>query len=102
MTAASSHVKARHPRRQRFLASRLFEGLGSFVELERRIEQLGPEKDRGDAFEVFAEAYLATQKLHQAGEVWPENTAPVAVTQQLKLPASDMGVDGVVKRLDGA
>ncbi len=98
----SGYHSGKHPRRQQFLASGLFDGPASFRELEQRIEQLGSEKDRGDAFEVFAEAYLATQKLQQAAEVWPENTAPVAVTKELRLPATDKGVDGVLQRLNGS
>jgi len=37
----------------------LFKDVGSFAELESRIEQLPTEKERGDAFEVFVEAYLS-------------------------------------------
>jgi hypothetical protein len=37
----------------------LFKGVKSFEEIEKQIEQHSDEnKDRGDAFEVFAEAYL--------------------------------------------
>ena len=39
------------------------------------------QQDRGDAFEVFAEAYLATQKLVGAEEVWPADQVPIAVLQ---------------------
>jgi superfamily II DNA or RNA helicase len=104
-TDGSDRGLGRHPRhsgRARYSATGLFEGLVSFADLERRIEGLGSENDRGDAFEVFAEAYLATQKLHQAAEVWPENTAPLPVIQKLRLTEADKGVDGVLLQLDGA
>ena len=52
----------KHPRTGYFVGRGLFEGLGGFVDLEARIAEL-PVGDLGDAFEVFAEAYLATQKL---------------------------------------
>ena len=54
-------ARARH-----FSTSGLFGGLGSFAELEARITDLVGNKERGDAFEVFAEAYLATQKINQS------------------------------------
>ena len=60
----------RHSKTQHFLSSKLFDGLDSFADLESRITALPTEKERGDAFEVFAEAYLATQKTAQAKEVW--------------------------------
>ena len=49
----------------------LFDAIGTFGELENRISALPTNQDRGDAFEVFAEAYLATQKIVAAEEVWP-------------------------------
>ena len=55
----------KHPRASHFGKSPLFDGLTTFSELEARITAL-PQKDRGAAFEVFAEAYLATQKQRQA------------------------------------
>jgi hypothetical protein len=54
---------ARHSRANHFSASGLFSGLTSFDELEQRIVDLPTPQERGDAFEVFAEAYLATQKV---------------------------------------
>ena len=62
-TSVARHVRAPH-----FSASGLFSGLTSFGELEQRITGLRTRQDRGDAFEVFAEAYLATQKVNQASE----------------------------------
>jgi hypothetical protein len=49
-----------------------------------RVAALPAEQERGDAFEVFAKAYLATQKL--AEEVWPANQVPMAVLQACCLP----------------
>jgi hypothetical protein len=37
-------------------ARHLFEGIEGFADLEARIAALPTERDRGDAFEVFAEA----------------------------------------------
>ena len=84
----------KHPRAHYFVALGLFDGLDAFADLEARIGEL-PVGDRGNAFEVFAEAYLATQKLVGAQEVWPADQVPIAVLQACRLPVQDMGADGV-------
>ena len=67
----------------------------SFEELEARIAKLPDEQARGAALEVFAEACLATQRVYQAREVWPGSSMPATLRQRLRLPMTDMGVDGV-------
>ena len=89
-------VNARHSKAGRFVQQRLFSGLSAFTELEQRIADLPDEKSRGDAFEVFAQAYLATQLVHQAREVWPCDKMPPSLQQRLRLPLKDMGVDGLL------
>ncbi len=86
---------ARHPKATFFVQRHLFSGLTSFADLEQKIAALPDEHSRGAAFEVFAEAYLATQRIHQAREVWPGDSLPPSLQQQLRLPLKDMGVDGV-------
>jgi predicted helicase len=76
-------------------------GLESFADLETRIAALPTEKDRGDAFEVFAEAYLTTQKIVEAEAVWPDDQVPISVLRECRLPLKDMGADGVYKTLSG-
>jgi predicted helicase len=90
-------ANARHSKTGRFVQQRLFSGLSDFVELERRIADLPDEKSRGDAFEVFAEAYLATQRRHDAAVVFPFTTVPIELLAALKLTTQDYGVDGVLK-----
>ncbi len=90
MTAGS-----RHPHSTRLARQRLFAGVSSFAELETRIAGLPSERERGSALEVFAEAWLATQRIPQAREVWPGSSAPPSLQQKLRLPLKDMGVDGV-------
>ncbi len=75
----------------------LFDGVRHFSELEQRIEALSDEQQRGDAFEVFTEAYFATQRPHDAHTLWPQSAAPVAVLQSLGLTVQDNGVDGVLQ-----
>ena len=91
----------RHRRAGQFIAHKLFEQLEGFADLEARIAALPTERDRGDAFEVFAEAYLATQKLVGAQEVWPAEQIPIAVLQACCLPIKDLGADGVYKTWAG-
>ena len=94
-------ARPRHPRTRHFVASGLFDRLENFADLEARIVALPTERDRGDAFEVFAEAYLATQKIVEAEEVWPADLVPISVLQRCSLPLKDMGADGVYKTWSG-
>jgi superfamily II DNA or RNA helicase len=86
-----------HPKAREFAKSGLFAGLSSFEELEKRIVAITENKGKGDAFEVFAEAYLATQRRHEIGQVWPLDAAPMDLLKKLKLPLKDYGVDGVTR-----
>ena len=86
----------RHKRSGQFVAAQLFDGLEDFAELEARIAALPTTQERGDALEVFAEAYLATQKIVLADEVWPFDATPIQILQELALDTPrDLGVDGV-------
>jgi superfamily II DNA or RNA helicase len=93
--------KAQHPKAASFVRQNLFASLKTFAELEARIEKLSDEQSRGDAFEVFAEAYLATQRKHDATNVWPLTAVPSQVLQKLGLAARDYGIDGVFETLLG-
>jgi hypothetical protein len=53
-----------HPRAN--WATAILRGVRTFAELEGRIAALPLTTERGDAFEVFVEAYLATQPVAQA------------------------------------
>lgn len=88
-------AKPLHHKATAFQRSGLFAGLKSFAELETRIANLPDEQSRGSALEVLAEACLATQRVYQAREVWPGSSMPMALRQRLRLPMTDMGVDGV-------
>ncbi|MFQ5714547.1 MAG: Helicase associated domain protein [Candidatus Scalinduaceae bacterium] len=89
----------KHHKTSFFLKAGLFNNLSSFTELEKRIADLPTEKECGDAFEVFAEAYFFTQKIEQAEEVWPFKCIPARIKKDLSLGTNqkDMGVDGVFK-----
>jgi predicted helicase len=79
----------------------LLKGVPRFSELEKRIAARPTNKERGDAFEVFAEAYLATQKIVEAEQVWPDQHVPIGILDGLSLPAKDLGVDGVFQKWSG-
>jgi len=75
-----------------------FDDLKKFSDLEKRISKLPTEKERGDAFEVFAEAYLATQTIMQARKVWSFNNIPPSYKRKFRLDTKkDMGVDGLLQ-----
>lgn len=93
--------KAQHPKAALFVRQNLFADVTAFAELEARVAALADEQSRGDAFEVFAEAYLATQRKHDAANVWPLTAVPTQILQTLGLAAKDYGVDGVFKTLLG-
>ena len=86
----------RHINSFKLVESRFFAGLSCFSELEERINALLTPQERGAAFEVFAEAYLATQRVPQAKEVWPIGTESLELRQRLVLPATDKGIDGLI------
>lgn len=95
-------MKATHPRAIHFLTSGLFDELTSIAELEARIARLPGLLERGEAFEVFAEAYLATQPSLQARKIWTFTTIPIAIQHELALATPrDMGVDGVLQTTVG-
>lgn len=95
-------MTSKHASVGRFLVSGIFDGLATFTDVEARISALPGNKERGDAFEIFAEAYFATQKIAQAKEVWPFDAVPLAQRQALSLDTGrDMGVDGTYLTVDG-
>lgn len=93
--------KAQHLKAASFVRQNLFAGVTTFAEFEARVAALADEQARGDAFEVFAEAYLATQRKHDAANVWPLTSVPTQILQTLGLATKDYGVDGVFKTLLG-
>jgi superfamily II DNA or RNA helicase len=90
------HSRARH-----LVKSGLYSGVTSFDDLESRIASIGDDKTKGEAFEVFAEAYWTTQRKHDAEKVWPLSAIPLEVLQRLGLSQQDYGVDGVFRTLLG-
>ena len=84
-----------HPKAPSYLQRGIFDGLKNFRELEARISALATPQERGDAFEVFAEAYFATVAVEKAQQVWPGASVPPSVRKRLALTIGDNGVDGI-------
>src|SRR6266576_3915208 len=84
-----------HPKTRSYFQRGLFDGLTSFRELEGRISGLATKGERGAAFEVFAEAYLATVAVQKAKNVWPGANVPHSLRKRLALTIGDKGVDGI-------
>lgn len=89
--------KPLHSAASKFSSQGLFFGINSFAKLENRISKLPTEQERGAAFEVFAEAYFATQSITQSKHVWPQEALPQSLINKLSLTTKDMGVDGVIE-----
>ena len=95
-------MTSKHSSANRLLNTSLFDGINSFADIETRISALPSTKEIGDAFEIFAEAYLATQKITQAQQVWPFEAIPLDQRKMLALDTGrDMGVDGTYLTVDG-
>jgi superfamily II DNA or RNA helicase len=84
-----------HSKAQSYLQRGIFDGLKNFRQLEKRIGALATTQERGNAFEVFTEAYLATLAVEKARQVWPGIRVPDSLRKRLGLPGADKGVDGV-------
>jgi superfamily II DNA or RNA helicase len=92
-----------HPKAEAFIHSGLYDGIGSFVELEQRISALGAENTKavGDAFEIFVEGYLATQQKMLCEKVWLVGQLPADTRKRLNLPNDPKGIDGVFRTRTG-
>ena len=75
----------------------IFDGLKCFRELEARISALASAQERGAAFEIFVEAYLATLSVQKAKAIWPGSRITPTLRKRLALRTADMGVDGVME-----
>ena len=95
-------MTSKHASASRLVSSGIFDSLNSFAEFESRVSALPGNKERGDAFEILAEAYFATQKIALAREVWPFEAIPLEQRRALSLDTGrDMGVDGTYLTTDG-
>jgi len=66
----------------------IFDDVRSFSQLEKRISALGKDNTKilGDAFEIFIEAYLATQNKFLLEQHWVVGNVPQNVRKEANLP----------------
>jgi superfamily II DNA or RNA helicase len=88
-------MTATHYRSKHWIKQGVFDDLASFRDLEDRIDAIEDPKDRGDIFEIFIEAYLETQPIHQCVDHWVVGDVPLTTCEDLNLPNDGTGIDGV-------
>lgn len=81
----------------------VFDSVKTFSDFEQRVSSLfnTNTKAQGDAFEIFVEAYFATQLILQCQETWLVGDIPVEIREALNLPNDSKGIDGVYKSILG-
>ena len=96
-------MTSKHSRAQVLISQGIFDSVKTFRDFEQRVSALinSNTKDEGDAFEIFVEAYLATQPLLQCEETWLVGDIPIEIRESLNLPNNSTGIDGVYKTLSG-
>lgn len=90
-----------HYRAAHWIQRGIFDNLQSFGELETRVDSVVEEKDRGDIFEIFIEAFLATQSITQRVRHWVVGKIPLELRERYKLPNDGTGIDGIYETHDG-
>ena len=101
LTRPHESPKVKHHRASYFARTGFFHGIKNFQDLESKIYKLDHKKDKGDAFEIFAEAYLNLFHKNDFQQVWPLKSAPNQKLHQIALDGADFGVDGLVEDKSG-
>ena len=97
-------MTSKHVQAPVLISQGVFDSIKTFRDFEQRVSALFDTntKTQGDAFEIFVEAYLATQPILQCQETWLVGDIPVDIREELNLPNDSKGIDGVYKTmLDG-
>ncbi len=96
-------MPSKHSQAGFWVSKGVFDSLTTFAEFEQRVTGLleTNTKAEGDAFEIFVEAYLATQPAMQSEDSWPVGAIPVEIRELLNLPNDSKGIDGVYRSLAG-
>jgi len=77
-------------------------GCSSWEHIQDRLRDLS-EKQKGDLFEELVKAFLLLEPEYASKlkHVWLHREVPQAIAQELKLPATDQGIDLVAETNDG-
>jgi len=97
-------MTSKHAQAPVLISQGVFDSIKTFRDFEQRVSALFETntKAQGDAFEIFIEAYLATQRILQCQETWLVGDIPIEIREELNLPNDSKGIDGVYKTmLDG-
>jgi predicted helicase len=96
-------MTSKHSEAPILISQGVFDSVKTFREFEQRVTDLFDTntKAQGDAFEIFVEAYLATQPILQCQETWLVGDIPVEIREALNLPNDSKGIDGVYKSVSG-
>lgn len=94
-------MTSKHSQAPVLISQGVFDSIKSFRDFEQKVSALGEvnSKAQGDAFEIFVEAYLATQPILQCQETWLVGDIPVYIREALNLPNDSKGIDGVYKSM---
>ena len=84
-----------HPKAAHWVRTGIYSALTSFADFEAKVNKIPEEKDRGDAFEIFIEGYLATQPITQCVRHWVVGDIPLPLRERYKLPRDATGIDGI-------
>jgi predicted helicase len=95
-------MSALHTKASYWIRQGIFDDLASFEAFESRVNAIPEEKDRGDAFEIFIEGYLATQTITQRVRHWVVGSIPLDLRERYKLPNDVTGIDGIYETHDGS
>ena len=94
-------MTSKHAQAPVLISQGVFDSVKTFRDFEQKVSALGEvnTKAQGDAFEIFVEAYLATQPILQCQETWLVGDIPVEIREALNLPNDSKGIDGVYKSM---
>ena len=94
-------MASKHSQAPTLISQGVFDSVKNFREFEQRVSALidTNTKAQGDAFEIFVEAYLATQPILQCQETWLVGDIPVEIREALNLPNDSKGIDGIYKSM---
>ena len=94
-------MASKHSQAPTLISQGVFDSVKNFREFEKRVSALidTNTKAQGDAFEIFVEAYLATQPILQCQETWLVGDIPVEIREALNLPSDSKGIDGIYKSM---
>jgi|APGre2960657373_1045057.scaffolds.fasta_scaffold16907_3 hypothetical protein len=86
-------MTSKHSRAPVLISQGIFDSVKTFRDFEQRVSALFDTntKAQGDAFEIFVEAYLATQPILQCQETWLVGDIPVEIRESLNLPNDSKG-----------